>query len=481
MGENFEPASCLPDFITLRGQLIFSPTATQWQSVCRYPCIFCTKLFSYDESPEMLSYLAAVFLFLCVQFVVASGDTSGGRPEHYVNDEMKYGTKDRHVFKENMPSMSMRSDLLWSDRVHGATVHEVVFVIRQRNMEELTGLLHDVSNPDSPNYGQHLTQEKVTSMTTNPESRDAVLSYLTSVGSKVKSVTRGGDFIIAEASVAVWEEAFKAEFFTLQQTLPSGQTHEVIRADGYSIPSELHTHVESVLNILEIPNGERVGSRSKFSPQITKYLVTPSKLRKFYNVSSSQGSSLSTQAAYGAIGQYFSPADLRTFQKNQNLTYQTAEDIGSHSSDFYCRISPNDCSEANLDMQYIMSMSPGSPTTYWYASYGMTPWLVEVSRASRVPLVLSISYGQEEQYVTEAIKDAFNTIAMKLSAMGVTILVASGDDGANSRNVRKGYYSRCGYQPDFPSVSPYLTAVGATSVGCMLNVMTSCHRLQLPY
>jgi tripeptidyl-peptidase I len=429
----------------------------------------------------MSTSLAAGFLFLCVQFIIASGDTSGGRPEHYVNDEMKYGTKDRHVFKENMPSMSMRSDLLWSDRVHGATIHEVVFVIRQRNMEELTGLLHDVSNPDSPNYGQHLTQEKVTSMTINPESRDVVLSYLTSVGSKVKSVTRGGDFIIAEASVAVWEEVFKAEFFTLQQTLPSGQTHEVIRADGYSIPSELHTHVESVLNILEIPNGERVGSRSKFSPQITKYLVFPLKLRKFYNVSSSQGSSQSPQAVFGAIKQYFSPADLRTFQKNQNLTYQTAKDIGSHSNDSVCDIDSSSCGEANLDMQYIMSMSPGSPTTYWYTDSGFTPWLVEVSQASQIPLVLSISYGQEERYVSKATTDAFHTVAIKLSAMGVTILVASGDDGANSNLVRKGKSFLCGYQPDFPSVSPYLTAVGATSVGCMLNVMTSCHRLQLPY
>jgi tripeptidyl-peptidase I len=345
-------------------------------------------------------------------------------------------------------------------------------------MEELNDILHDVSDPESPNYGQHLTREKVISMTINPESRDDVLSYLSSVGSNVKSVTRGGDFIIAEAPVAVWEKVFKAEFFTLQQTLPNGQTHEVVRADGYSIPSELHTHVESVLNILEIPNGERVGSLKKFSPQITKYLVNPSKLRKFYNVSSSQGSSQSTQAAFGTIGQYFSPADLRTFQKSQNLTYQTAKDIGSHSSDSVCDIIPSFCAEANLDMQYIMSMSPGSPTTYWYTDSGFTPWLVEVSQASQVPLVLSISYGQEERYVSKATKDAFHTIAIKLCAMGVTILVASGDDGANSQTVRGGKTNQCGYQPDFPSVSPYLTAVGATSVGCILNVVTTCHCLQ---
>jgi tripeptidyl-peptidase I len=414
----------------------------------------------------MSTYLTAGFLFLCFSF-------SSGRPEKYVNSEPKYNTMDHHVFKESMPGVSMRSDLVWSDRVHGASVHEVVFVIRQRNMEELTGILHVVSDPESPNYGQHLSREKVISMTSNPEARDAVLSYLSSIGSKVKSVTRGGDFIVAEAPVAVWEKSFKAEFFTLQQTLPDGQTHEVVRADAYSVPSELHTHVESVLNILEIPNGERASSRNKFAPLITKYLVTPSKLRKYYNVSSSRGSSQSTQAVFGTIQQYFSPADLRTFQQSQNLTYQTATDIGSHSSDSICFSNPDTCAEANLDMQYIMSMSPGSPTTYWYTDSSFTSWLVDVSQASQIPLVLSISYGQEERYVTKATIDAFNTIAIKISAMGVTIFVASGDDGANSRRVRGGNSNFCGYQPDFPAVSPYVTAVGATSVGCMLNVPTS--------
>jgi tripeptidyl-peptidase I len=389
-----------------------------------------------------------------------------------------------HVFMENMTSVSMRSDLKRVGRVHGASVHEAVFVIRQRNMVELTGILNDVSDPGSPNYGQHLTREKVSSMTINPESRDAVLSYLSSVGSKVKSVTHGGDFIIAEAPVAVWEEVFKAEFFTLQHTLPNGQIHEVVRADGYSIPSELHTHVESVLNILEIPNGERASfftqlkSRDFVLNGIAGAMI-PSRLRQYYNMSSSHGSSQSTQAVYGALGQYLSTADLRTFQKSLNLEFQTASSIGGHISDSICANLPDECADANLDMQYIMSMSPGSPTTYWYTDSGFTSWLVEVSQASQVPLVLSISYGQEERYVSKAIKDAFNTIAIKLSTMGVTILVASGDDGANSRNVRGGDVSNCGYQPDFPAGNPYVTAVGATSVGCMLNVITSYYCLQL--
>ena len=83
-----------------------------------------------------------------------------------------------------------------------------------------------------------------------------------------------------------------------------------------------------------------------------------------------------------------------------------------------------------------------------------------------LPLVLSISYGAEENKVSLATSDAFNAQAVKLSSMGVTILAASGDDGAVSNTVRNGNTQRCGYEPNFPASSPYVTAVGATSVRC---------------
>ena len=48
---------------------------------------------------------------------------------------------------------------------------------------------------------------------------------------------------------------------------------------------------------------------------------------------------------------------------------------------------------------------------------------------------------------------------MKLSVRGVSILFASGDQGVCGR-------SGCGdgtFNPDFPSASPYVTAVGGTN------------------
>ncbi len=72
--------------------------------------------------------------------------------------------------------------------------------------------------------------------------------------------------------------------------------------------------------------------------------------------------------------------------------------------------------------------------------------------------------------------DAFNAEAIKLAAMGVTITVASGDNGAVnfgcsctadssstfSRWRRSPSWTGQGYFPSFPATCPYVTAVGAT-------------------
>ena len=210
----------------------------------------------------------------------------------------------------------------------------------------------------------------------------------------------------------------------------------------------------------------RVESDPNITPlaRATAYM-TPSKIRSFYNVGNAQGSALSTQAIFATIQQYFSPSDLTLFQQYAGLPAQViANEIGGQVSDFICYFLPDWCAEANLDVQYITATSPISPTTYWYTDDSWGPWLVTVANTPNPPLVFSISYVQEEIYVSSAEKDAFSTQAIKLGAMGVTIFAASGDDGAISRAARTDGVLGCTYAPLFPASSPYVTAVGATSV-----------------
>jgi len=86
----------------------------------------------------------------------------------------------------------------------------------------------------------------------------------------------------------------------------------------------------------------------------------------------------------------------------------------------------------------------------------MFDWLLSVAAMTSPPLVLSVGWGVPESDITASYMTSVNNEAIILSTMGVTLVAASGDDGANSRTT-------CGYAPIFPASSAYFTTVGATN------------------
>eukprot|EP00466_Bigelowiella_natans_P005681 jgi/Bigna1/40855/e_gw1.46.4.1 len=193
--------------------------------------------------------------------------------------------------------------------------------------------------------------------------------------------------------------------------------------------------------------------------------TTPDLLNSFYSISTNEGSKSVSQALFESLGQYYSPSDLSTFQNYFKLpSEKVSKDVGGHASDTACSSNPNNCAEANLDVQYMMAVSQVTPTTFWYIDNEDTPFLsfIEaVASDSNPPLVNSMSYGSIEGEVEESVLSSFSTEAMKLGTMGVTIFVSSGDDGVANFQARSDP-SACGFNPSFPATCPYVTAVGAT-------------------
>ena len=90
-------------------------------------------------------------------------------------------------------------------------------------------------------------------------------------------------------------------------------------------------------------------------------------------------------------------------------------------------------------------------------------WSTNLANSMSHSDVYSISYGVAESLlVGYSNADSFNTEIIKICAMGVTVLVSSGDDGAAGYRYRSSATSSCAYDPEFPASSPYVTAVGAT-------------------
>lgn len=342
-----------------------------------------------------------------------------------------------HVFMEAAAALNFRDDIVKRDRASASTIHEVVFTVKQSNMEELTRILQDVSDPASDNYGQYKTFQEIADLTSNPQSQNVIVDYLQSAGAKVISQSLSGEFITARAPVHLWEGIFHTEFYVFHHVRSEdAAVQKVVRAGEYSIPSYLHKHVSSVLNTIQMPVAvwgnpviEPVGNTSNpiQASAVDASHVTCAKLNQLYNIDNNIGSAQSTQAVFGALKQTFSPSDIALFQKFSNLPLQPVQTIiGTQSSETQCMNDHNSCAEASLDLQYIQGIAQISPTTFWYTNDFFTGWLLTVANTANPPLVLSISYGCNENLLSASEFENFNTQAIKLGVMGVTILAASG-------------------------------------------------------
>lgn len=117
--------------------------------------------------------------------------------------------------------------------------------------------------------------------------------------------------------------------------------------------------------------------------------------------------------------------------------------------------------EGALDLQVASVVAPKAPITWWLVSEFdldgfVLAYAVQVNDAEDPPLVHSISWGDAEALFPPVFVERLDYEIMKLVLRGITVLVASGDNGISSIN------SKCAFVPDLLGSSPWATSVGAT-------------------
>ena len=388
----------------------------------------------------MLLRLCGIFNLFCFILICCQSSSIGSG--HNLRDKADECSANceilsDHVFKEYAAGLQSREDIIKKDRVSAKHEHEVMFAVKHKNLGILERILHDTSDPKSDRYGHHLTRAEVEDLTSNKESQVAILTFLEGHGVTVVSESLYGEFITAQAPIGLWETLFNTEFYTFHHQRSEDEVvNKLVRAEKYSIPRGLHHHVDAVFGTIQMPSmmwGRPIMTRvnnSSIKPQSVTGYTTPSLLNSFYNIDSNTGSAASTQAAFETIGQYINEDDLLKFQKYFNLPNQSlTSKVGGHvdSANTVCNSNPDICTEPNLDIQYLMAVSQVSPTTHWYTDLNnFSSWLSSIANTANPPLVLSISYGANEDTVSKSEFDAFNVQAIKLNSMGITIVASSG-------------------------------------------------------
>jgi tripeptidyl-peptidase-1 len=341
--------------------------------------------------------------------------------------------------------------------------HPVNFtlVVRQQNLAELRSQALSVSTPGQPSYGKHLTLQEIEALTA-PFAKDigVVAAFLEH---------HGLDFTLRHEAVHVSTSSGRAaaalgtSFHRVHHAALG--VSRVISDGRLSLPHDVTSRVSAVFGLRGLPLP--TASRPARGLPVGGEKVTPAVLASTYSISGvsvERGAPQHVQAVAEFQGQRMSAPDLVTFF-NRTVHHSQPGDavVSRYVGEDYRE---GHGAEAELDIEYIMGVSPGIATEFWEWPandfckdlYQFTTELI----ASNVS-VMSISYGWQgrltEVHCTPAEVSSIDDNFAKLAARGASVLISSGDSGSGFK--RKFIF---GYElyPSWPASSPWVTAVGAT-------------------
>jgi tripeptidyl-peptidase-1 len=360
----------------------------------------------------------------------------------------------------------------WAKLDRPQPMHSMTFAVALRVDEDQRAELEDifwkVSDPNHEDYGKHRNLEEITKILAVPIKRvERVRDHFVAAGATETTVAPNRDMITVTMPVSGVEAVLETTIHIF------GHNHHDVRilraSSEYSLPESIARDVVMVGELLQFP-----GLRSKTLQDLVggsgdwpnacdasgcKGLVTPAVLAQRYKLPSSVKSlesiaSTNSMAVSEFQGQYYKPSDLESFGSSCHRDVSVAKNVGANQNSAGV--------ESELDIEYIRSVAPEVPLTVIYdEQYSLLNWANSLGSMSDPPLVVSVSYGNDEKQQTSTeYMYTSNTAFMKAGARGISILFASGDQGVCGR---EGCDFTPDFKPDFPAGSPYIPAVGGTN------------------
>lgn len=337
-----------------------------------------------------------------------------------------------------------------------------------RNLSGLKTLIQSQSTPGSPHYHHFLTSAQFRSQFSPTTSTvNQVVQFLTSSGLKVLNISPNRNLITVRGNYGQIQAAFH---ITLEQyryhgkvfvanstnpSVPSSVANDISAVFGLTTYSSFHTSLAHTLGTTQSSSTTPTG----YSPQqiANAYQVTP--LYKQHALGQGYTIAIATLASFKA-------SDAQTFWKYYHI-HRTGSgpsvvpvdggftSSGGNSGPGSGRI------ETSLDVERSGAMAPGANLLVYEApntNQGFIDLFNTVVAQDKAQ-VMSCSWGADELLMTPSYDRQINQIFMEGAAQGQSLFSASGDSGAFDA-----------YPPipvpsvDFPASSPYITAVGGTTL-----------------
>jgi kumamolisin len=298
----------------------------------------------------------------------------------------------------------------------------------------------------------------------DPADVEAVRTALTSAGLEIVDSDAGSRRVVAEGPVGAITTAFGTDLNVVRNTDPvgGGQIEHRARSGQLNVPVALDGIVEAVLGLDDRPqariNVSRLGAHAQ-AAQRKSY--KPNALATVYKFPAGTDGTGQTLAIL-ELGGGFVQSDLDTYFGILGIATPSVTAVGVDGGTNAPSNDPNSADgEVMLDIEVAGALAPKATQLVYFApntDRGFVDALSTAVHASPTPTVVSISWGGAEDLWTAQARKSFDAALADAAAMGVTVTVASGDNGSLDGQTDKKQHT------DFPSSSPHALACGGTNL-----------------
>lgn len=350
---------------------------------------------------------------------------------------------------------------------------EVSVILRQAAADALQEKLRKLASSDGTDA--HLQREAFASQFgASPEQIAAVEKFAAAHGLAVVEANAARRTVVLSGTVAACNEAFGVALQRFEH--PAGVYRG--RTGPVMLPEELKDTVEAVLGLDNRPvarphirrRAER-GSQSMHDSAAVAASFSPTVLATMYGFPAGDGKGecvaiielgggyqlADLQAYFAGLGLGQWPT-IHTVSVNGGVNQPTGDASGADA-------------EVMLDMEVVGAIAPAAKLAVYFAPNTDAGFLNAITTAVHDtvnrPSVISISWGGPESSWTPQAMTAIDNALQAAVAMGITVCVASGDNGSSDGS------SDGTDNVDFPASSPHALACGGTSVQAANLAITS--------
>jgi len=337
---------------------------------------------------------------------------------------------------------------------------DVLVGLHRSNKDKMQKIFDDSSTPGHQHYLEHASWQEMGDMIRpSEEAIGATIGMLAANGAIDISVANHGDYIKASMPADKLEQLTEGTFKVFKQA-STGRLMKRLTG-GVKLPAGAAKHVETFTGLHGFP----LDNKPIMAGNATAgNVVTPSVINKAYGIDQQtvkKSGKPNVQAIGQFQGQYVSATDLSKFCKayDAKTDCTISKFIGKNTA-----TQPG--IESMLDTEYITGVAEGVST--WVYSYpavdfcsDLLTWAGDVAAESTHPNVVSLSYGSQKiDFCDSTTRTRLSEDVQKLGAMGVTVVIASGDDGSGGMSRQGSNNGKL--SPSFPASIPNALAVGAT-------------------